>query len=186
MERRKVLRFGLIFGLIAAAARPALAGTFTCAGSAVGMDTVTCPDGSMPNYSYFDLPPAAGEDHDHTVYGTSLRGHNQALTSRVFTGVWHTEAEGVSYGRSADVPGAYMMEGAIGLRAGDLSISSNGAWVWNTVRGASGRWIAADPDTQSEWQFVLIDGQSDDRWQGKVVDGMLNLQTRGRTIKGLR
>jgi len=186
MERRKVLRFGLISGLIAAAAHPALAGTFVCAGKAVGIDTVTCPDGTIPSYSYFELPAAPGEDHDRTVYGTSLRGHNQDLTSHVFTGIWHTEAEGVSYARPADVPGAYRMDGPIGLRGGDLSISSNGAWVWNTVRGSAGRWIPTDPDKQRDWQFVLIDEQSEERWLGRVMEGMLRLKAGGRSVSGLR
>ena len=186
MERRGMLRLGLMSGLAVLAARPALAGTFVCAGKAVALDTVTCPDGTIPSYTYFDLPAAPGEDHDRTVYGTTLHGHNQDATSRVFTGIWHTEAEGVSYARTADVPGAYRMDGPIGLRGGDLSISINGAWVWNTVRGSAGRWIPANPDTQREWQFILIDEQREERWLGTVVEGMLHLKAGGRSVSGLR
>jgi hypothetical protein len=61
-----------------------------------------------------------------------------------------------------DVPGSYLLASKPGLAQGDLTISPNGTYVWNTFSGTSGRWVRAekvgivlyDESTRTKWRIV--------------------------------
>jgi hypothetical protein len=56
------------------------------------------------------------------------------------------------------------MSDKFSLRAGDLSLDANGAFVWNTLEGLFGRWIALNEPTlygRNDGQLNFQDGSTD-------------------------
>lgn len=122
----------------------------TCAEKFVSMDIVRCPDGSTPHYAIGDPPgaPAAkGSAKTATATGDTLYG------------VWHTNRPGAGYSSALDIPGAYLLNARPGLAQGDLTISPNGTYVWNSFTGTSGRW--ARGETKG---IVLYDEINHTKW----------------------
>ena len=118
----------------AASGPPARAAFQTCAEKFVSMDIVRCPDGSLPHYAIGDPPGAP------TAQG-SPKPITATQPADMLYGVWHTSRPGAGYSSALDVPGAYMLNARPGLAQGDLTISPNGTYVWNTFTGTSGRWV---------------------------------------------
>ncbi len=110
----------------------------TCDGQQVDNDTLRCPDGSIPLYAYGN-PPTDMQPKKPAPKSA------QSRTAK-FVGVWHTRQEGLSYAHRYDVPGATQMGGTLSLRPGDLTIGANGAFVWNTLSGLFGRWVALESE----------------------------------------
>ena len=109
----------------------------TCADKFVSMDIVRCPDGSVPHYNTGNPPGAPSSQ------AGSKPGAVNSPAEKLF-GIWHTNRPGASYASALDVPGAYMLAARPGLAQGDLTISPNGSYVWNSFSGTSGRWVRSE------------------------------------------
>lgn len=140
-----VLAASLALGLASAAASYQ-----TCAEKFVSMDTIRCPDGSVPHYAAGDPPGAPS--------GVAEPGSTTTPAGMLF-GIWHTNRPGSSYSSALDVPGAYMLNARPGLGQGDLTISPNGSYVWNTFTGTSGRWVRGENKG-----IVLYDETARTKW----------------------
>jgi hypothetical protein len=110
----------------------------TCAEKFVSMDIVRCPDGSVPHYNTGNPPGAASSPT------ASKPGGAEASPLDHLFGIWHTNRPGASYASALDVPGAYLLAARPGLAQGDLTISPNGTYVWNSFSGTSGRWVRSE------------------------------------------
>ncbi len=162
MTRRDTLRLSLGLLLTASASHSARAAFQTCGGVMVSNDVIRCPNGEIPSYAYGN-PPAP------TLPAESKAATSSNVKTR-FLGVWHTGVEGIGHAGPGDVAGSSAMEGAkISLRAGDITIAPNGAFVWNTLTGSFGRWVALIDG----WDFLLIEQAGHD-WHCKIdTDGRL-------------
>ncbi len=122
------------------------------------MDIVRCPDGAVPHYNIGDPPAAAGAAPTRP----QAKPGSPATEIDGLFGVWHTNRPGASYMTGMDVPGSYLLASKPGLAQGDLTISPNGTYVWNTFSGTSGRWVRAekvgivlyDESTRTKWRIV--------------------------------
>jgi hypothetical protein len=160
--RRLARICGFVVMLLLAAAPAAWASYSTCGDQIVGPDTVRCEDGSIPSFRYGDAPEA-------------LAAPKAAQPRQSgFLGVWHTSLQGVGYAHGSDIPGYTSMDGRVSLRAGDLTIGANGAYVWNTLSPGFGRWLRL-LDVE-DWDFLMVDSGGT-RWRGHLeADGRLKLQ----------
>eukprot|EP01037_Dinobryon_pediforme_P001504 gene1504-1526_t len=158
MHRPDQKNLAVILGLAGAVmgtAAPASAAYQTCGESFVAIDMVRCPDGSVPHYNVGDPPQAAGNTARSPVGTPASRN----METQLF-GIWHTNRSGAALSSALDVPGAYLLNSKIGLAQGDLTISPNGSYVWNTFTGTSGRWVRGEKDG-----IVLYDETQRRRWR---------------------
>lgn len=147
----------------------------SCGGQALDETEIRCPDGSIPNFEYGDppVPVKRGVQAED--------GGNQAQRFP-WVGVWHTREEGLGQSRVDDIPGASTLGMGAGLRAGDLTLAPNGAFVWNRLRATWGRWIPAQPP----WQIVMYDSSGTQRWLARVEQSQLRIEQSGVTQFGTR
>jgi hypothetical protein len=175
MRRRDGLRLGLGLLLASGVSTRSWAAYQTCGGQKVDNDIVRCPDGSIPSYAYGD-PPAP-------KLAAPPRKAASSDPRQRFLGIWHTPVEGIGHQTPFDVPGSSAIDTNISLRAGDLTIAANGAFVWNTLTGSYGRWIAF---REGYWDFMLIDTRGTS-WRGRVEDdGRVRLRLGDTLVFGTR
>lgn len=129
---------------------PAAASYQTCAEKFVSMDTVRCPDGSVPHYAAGQLPGAPS---------ASARSGATTTPADTLFGIWHTNRPGAAYASALDVPGAYALAARPGLAQGDLTISPNGTYAWNSFSGTAGRWLRGANKT-----IMLYDEANHTKW----------------------
>ena len=164
--------------LAAPALSRARAASFVCGDEPVAVDTLRCPDGSIPNYSYFVEPPAEEKDETKTDSLTALqdemtRAKNAAANQGGLFGIWHTPLSGTPYAHTYDVPGSSSLNITPSLRPGDLTIASNESYVWNQSTGLWGPWIKWK---RGDWDIMLITGGKQN-WRARLEsDGRLKLQ----------
>jgi hypothetical protein len=175
INRRSALAF-LAVVMLAIGSAPSRAAYQSCGGQVVEIDAARCPDGAIPSYNPGPAPAAPAPPK------SSGQVLNDAGTHLVITGIWHTGVPGLGYRSAMDVPGSYLLEIPPGLGAGDLTIAPNGAFIWNTLRGISGRWIA----TPGDYPFTLLDETNHKRWHAVLVDGVLKLWDEHDTLFGHR
>ncbi|MNY04263.1 hypothetical protein D3C86_1369300 [compost metagenome] len=75
--------------------------------------------------------------------------------------VWHTRVPGAVWQSPSDVPGYETLHIAPGVQAGDLTISPNGRYVWNSYGGKVGQWVRGD----ANYPIVLIDTVENKKWK---------------------
>lgn len=150
----------------------------TCGERFIGSDVVRCPDGSVPRYNPGAPPVSGGAVTSQPGNGARL---GVAAQDAVY-GIWHTTRPGISYPSAIDVPGAYLLVARAGLAAGDLTISPNGTYVWNSYTGTSGRWIKGDDVSP----VVLIDDTHHMRWKVGLAGGVLLIGGGGQVYSGRR
>jgi hypothetical protein len=158
-----------------AGAHHARAQSQSCAGEPVPADSVRCPDGSIPSFSFDAVPTAAAPD------GSAAPPKPAASTfpkGSVF-GVWHTDLPGTPYASAIDVPGYYMLNVRPGIAPGDLTIDPNGAYAWNSIRGTAGHWMK-NP-RRPEVLAVLVDSVLGKQWTITLVDDHIKIQN-GSTV----
>jgi hypothetical protein len=155
---------------------PASAAYQTCGESFVAIDMVRCPDGSVPHYNVGDPPKVAGG---------AGRGPQGSQASRnvedKLYGIWHTSRPGASYSSALDVPGAYLLNAKVGLASGDLTISPNGTYVWNTFTGTAGRWVRGEKDG-----IVLYDETQKRKWRVSLSADRVVVTSEPDTFTGRR
>lgn len=161
----------LLLILIVPLATPALASWQSCAGQPIDQDAIRCPDGSIPNFEYGDPPIGAQPGHGSDASSAA------AAMRFPWVGVWHTEEPGLGQSRADDIPGASTLDTKAGLRAGDLTLAPNGAFIWNRMQATWGRWIEASPP----WDIVMYDSSGTKRWRARIEQGRLRLE-QGDTI----
>ncbi len=149
----------------------------TCGGSVVDVDTIRCPDGSIPIFQVGPSPATPGS----SGAGTSGAPGSAATKSGLF-GIWHTNRPGISFATSIDVPGSYMLETGAGTAPGDLTIGPNGFFVWNTFRGTSGPWIT----NVGDYPILLLDEAQKSKIKVGLVDGKLKIVDGPNTYSGHR
>lgn len=151
----------------------------TCADKFVGMDVVRCPDGAVPHYNTGNPPAAPG-----AATGQQTKPATPASPASEISplyGVWHTDRPGASYMNALDIPGSYLLAARPGLAQGDLTISPNGTFVWNTFSGTSGRWVRGD-----KAGIVLYDESSHIRWRVTLVGERILLASESQSFTGRR
>lgn len=146
----------------------------TCADKFVAMDLVRCPDGSVPHFNIGDPPasPAAAAAGKQAKPTTEIAG---------LYGIWHTNRPGASYANAMDVPGSYLLAARPGLAQGDLTISPNGTYVWNTFSGSSGRWTRGEKDA-----VVLYDDSTRSKWRVVAAGDGISIATNNQVFAGRR
>ena len=153
-----ILRAALVAALTIACA-PAWAGSQTCNGHPVPNEMRKCPDGSIPMY-HADIiqphPPAGQPSRP-----SAQQPQQHPADPRSLLGVWHTAVPGGVWQTPSAVPGYDMLHVAPGVRSGDLTISPNGRYVWNSYGGKTGQWVAGD----AKYPVVLIDTVERKRWR---------------------
>ena len=153
----------------------------TCADKFVSMDIVRCPDGAVPHYNIGD-PPAAP-----SAAPSAAPGRQQAKPTSPESeidslyGVWHTNRPGTSYMTAMDVPGSYLLAAKPGLAQGDLTISPNGSFVWNTFSGTSGRWVRSEKTS-----IVLYDESTRTKWRIAAAGGGVSITADTQAFMGRR
>lgn len=165
--------------LAMAFSRPCEAAYQTCAGVSVDSSVIRCLDGSIPSYQPGIAPAGIASPG---MAPTDSSGADIQDPTKAFLGVWHTNREGIGYNAAIDVPGAYLLDHPAGTAAGDLTIDSNGFYVWNTLNGLTGPWIKGD----RERPLVLFDEASHRRWKLRLVNGQLIIEDQGDAYSGHR
>ncbi len=148
----------------------------TCADKFVSLEIVRCPDGSVPHYTLGDPPAAAGMAG---MARPPAKSGNPDI-SELF-GVWHTNRPGESYMNALDVPGSYLLAAKPGLGQGDLTISPNGTFVWNSFSGTSGRWVRGE-----KAGLVLYDESTRTKWRLNAVGESISISADTQTFTGRR
>ena len=131
------------------------AGHQTCGSQIVPESLRRCPDGSPPMFhadTVNPAPPAAK---------TPQQQQGPVAEAASLFGVWHTGVSGGVWQTPSAVPGWDTLHVAPGVRAGDLTITPNGRFVWNAYGGKAGRWVPGD----AEYPIVLVDDAEHRRWK---------------------
>ncbi len=151
--------------------QPVWAQTQTCNGVQIADDAIRCPDGSIPSFGF-------GSPSDTAT--AAQRTRTSPFAGTVF-GVWHTNREGLSYKTPIDVPGASALNVPAGVAPGDLTIDPNGAFVWNTTRPMSGRWLKGNGVP-----VVLLDTNENKRWRVELDVTRLKISDGKTLVAGQR
>lgn len=152
----------------------------TCADKFVSMDIVRCPDGAVPHYNIGDPPIAPGATPAAAPASRQTKPASASSEIDALYGVWHTNRPGASYLNGMDVPGSYLLAAKPGLAQGDLTISPNGTFVWNTFSGLSGRWV------RSEKSIVLYDESTRTKWRVIGLAGSISISADAQAFTGRR
>ena len=150
----------------------------TCNDEVADTNVIRCPDGSIPSYQPGDAPmaPAVASPTD----GGSSVAPSRSPTA-IF-GVWHTNMPGSGYRSVVDVPGSYLLTGPVGLGAGDLTIGTNGNYVWNAFRARSGPWTKG----VEKGSITLFDEVGGGTWKVSVTGGLMSIKKGDEGYSGHR
>lgn len=77
-------------------------------------------------------------------------------------GIWHTKVPGGVWQSPSQVPGYDVLHIAPGVLSGDLTISPNGHYAWNSYGGKTGRW---EKGNSKDYPIVLIDTVENKKWR---------------------
>jgi hypothetical protein len=149
--------------LLGLTAAPAWAGYQTCNGKRIPDSARSCPDGSIPMFHADEMKPdpqpQGGGYGREDGYDRGGRGGRPAPS---LFGVWRTSVPGAVWEGSADAAGYRRVHAAPGARAGDLVITPDGRYSWNSYGGKKGRWVRGDDPA---YPIVLIDTVEHKRWK---------------------
>ena len=119
--------------------------------------------GEVKPYESKEIKPANREDDNSNKDQNSPKPLPQAGTSAPASlfRVWHTSVPGGVWTSPSSVPGYDRLNISPGVKSGDLTISSNGYYTWNSYGGKAGRWVPGD----KAYPIVLIDSVEKKKWK---------------------
>ena len=114
-------------------------------------------------YKSTEIKPAPGEDDNSNKGQTSPESLPQTgkPTPASLFRVWHTSVPGGVWTSPSHVTGYDQLNIAPGVKSGDLTISSNGYYTWNSYGGKVGRWVPGD----KAYPIVLLDSVENKKWK---------------------
>lgn len=149
----------------------------TCNGEIIDSSTIRCPDGSIPSYQPGDAPSAPA-----LTSPTGASSMDPSRSPTAIFGIWHTNMPGMGYKTAIDVPGGYQLTGPVGLAAGDLTIGTNGYYVWNAFRARSGPWTKG----VEKGSIILFDEVGGGTWHITVTSGRMSIKNGQQAYTGHR
>ncbi len=106
-------------------------------------------------------PGKAGEVGSQRSMNRRPKEKNERIKLSYFFRVWHTGVPGAVWQTPSEVPGYNRLHIAPALTAGDLTISPEGLYAWNSYGGKTGKWVRGN----CAYPVVLIDTVENKRWQ---------------------
>jgi len=167
----------LCLALLCFASPQAHAAYQTCNGETIDSNAIRCPDGSIPSYQPGDAPSAPA-----LTSPTAGSFMDPSRSPAAIFGIWHTNMPGIGYRTAVDVPGSYQLTGPVGLGAGDLTIGTNGNYVWNAFRARSGPWTKG----VEKGSILLFDEVGGGTWNITVTGNLMSIKNGEQTYTGHR